>query len=116
MIDPILRELDWDTANPTQVIPEYRIGALKADYALFGSEPDIPSVLVEAKSLGKPLAQGIEQAITYCVSAGVEYFMATDGLKWAVYETFKKVLLKDKILIEINLSTDAYNKSLMDLL
>ena len=34
LIDPLLRELGWDTANPDEVIPEYQAGRGRADYAL----------------------------------------------------------------------------------
>ena len=36
LIDPLLRELGWDTADPALVMPEYRLGNGRADYALLG--------------------------------------------------------------------------------
>lgn len=50
LIDPLLRELGWDTDDPALVIPEYRSGGGRADYALLSEGK--PAVMVEAKSLG----------------------------------------------------------------
>ncbi|PKB80324.1 MAG: hypothetical protein BZY88_08950 [SAR202 cluster bacterium Io17-Chloro-G9] len=50
LIDPLLRELGWDTADPKQVIPEYRSGSGSADYALL--KDGKPIVVVEAKKIG----------------------------------------------------------------
>ena len=53
LIDPLLRELGWNTSNPDMVIPEYRSGNGRADYALMNNGS--PAMMVEAKSLGTPL-------------------------------------------------------------
>ena len=37
LIDPLLRELGWDTTDPALVIPEYQSGNGRADYALIVS-------------------------------------------------------------------------------
>ena len=37
LIDPLLRGLGWDTADPSQVLVEYHSGGGSADYALVGS-------------------------------------------------------------------------------
>ena len=34
LIDPLLRELGWDTSDPAMVVPEYSSGTGSADYAL----------------------------------------------------------------------------------
>lgn len=50
LIDPLLRELGWDTSDPAQVVPEYSLdkgffvgGKQFADYALLGEE--FPTVM-----------------------------------------------------------------------
>ena len=53
LIDPLLRELGWDTSDPEMVIPEYRSGNGRADYALMNNSS--PAMMVEAKSLGYKL-------------------------------------------------------------
>ena len=32
LIDPLLRELGWDTSDPWMVMPEYRVRIFRADY------------------------------------------------------------------------------------
>lgn len=78
LIDPLLRELGWDTADPSQVIPEYKSGNGRADYALLGSD-GAPAMMVEAKSLGKPLRDDTDkgsrtQALVYCLQDGIKHF------------------------------------------
>ncbi len=103
LVNPLLRELGWDTEDPAQVRPEYPLKSKdgRADYALFGDDLDgrgffletKPVLLIEAKSLfgagkrdvKKELAAAL-QAENYSSTDGVRYFAATDGLRWYVYD------------------------------
>ena len=88
LIDPLLRELGWDTSNPDMVVPEYRSGAGSADYALLSNGS--PAMMVEAKKLSTRLRdQVLSQGINYCLMEGTSYFTVTDGQRWEVYETHK---------------------------
>ena len=55
LIDPILRILDWDLSDPRQVQVEYPIKRrnqiIYPDYAFFGSDPQTPIMILEAKSI-----------------------------------------------------------------
>ena len=92
LIDPLLRELGWDTSDPTQVVPEYSLkkgffvgGREFADYALLKDE--FPTVILEAKKLGTSLREEtLDQAINYCFRTGIPYAAATDGRRWEVYQ------------------------------
>ena len=54
LIDPLLRALGWDTANPVVVRPEYHVGNGKtADYVLFVNR--LPTIVVECKKQGTSL-------------------------------------------------------------
>ena len=94
LIDPLLRELGWDTSDPDMVVPEYSSGGGRADYALLSSGK--PVMMVEAKSLGSPLQKAVEQGIHYCLMQGTSYFSVTDGRRWEVYETHKPVPIEEK--------------------
>ena len=64
LIDPLLRELGWNTSDPTQVVPEFPVPGGRADYALVvGGESRI---MVEAKKLDEPLDNAARQGINYC--------------------------------------------------
>ena len=104
LIDPILRELGWDTEDPRVVVPEYSSGAGRADYALF-NEGGKPAVIIEAKKLGEPLGDAADQGINYCVRAGIEYFAVTDGNTWRVYETHKPVPTHDKMIQSFDINS-----------
>ncbi|MEM3191828.1 MAG: hypothetical protein QW292_07020 [Candidatus Parvarchaeota archaeon] len=94
LIDPFLRSLGWDTEDPSVVKPEYSTEAGRPDYALFIEGETKPIAFVGAKKLGK--YEDLNQHISYCVSEGVRYFIATDGQKWELYETFKAVPTPEK--------------------
>ena len=96
LIDPLLRELGWDTADPAQVVAEYKSGSSSADYALLSNGR--PIMIVEAKKLGTQLQDAVSQVINYCTQEGYDYFAVTDGGRWEVYETHKRGNLKEKIV------------------
>lgn len=87
LIDPLLRELGWDTSDPSAVIPEYKTQqGGKADYALLSA--DKPAMIVEAKSLGTDLGAGvIKQVLEYAWwDEKIIHFAVTNGARWAIYE------------------------------
>ena len=86
LIDPMLRELGWDTSDPALVTPEYRSGTGSADYALL--HDNRPAIMVGAKKLDTPLRDAVlAQGINYCLMEGTPHFSVTDGRRWEVYET-----------------------------
>ena len=85
LIDPLLRELGWDTEDPALVRPEYNVGdGSAADYALLNNEGK-PVMMVEAKSLGTPLQDALEQGLRYCLIKRTRYLSITDGGRWEIY-------------------------------
>lgn len=113
LIDPMLRTLDWDTEDPSVVIPEYSIpsNSSRADYALFGSATTAdsrrPDVIVEAKKLGEELDEAATQAVNYCTLDGYESFAVTDGRRWRVYRTLARGALADKLISQFDIVQDA---------
>ena len=103
LIDPLLRELGWDTEDPSMVIPEYRSGSGSADYALLNNGS--PAMMVEAKKLGTPLRdQVLAQGINYCLMEGTNHFAVTDGASWEIYHTHRPVPIDEKRIAEFNLN------------
>ena len=106
LIDPLLRELGWDTENPSLVIPEYQSDHGRADYALLGE--GIPVMMVEAKKLGTQLQDSVlGQGIQYCLMEGTSYFSVTDGQRWEVYETHRQVPINEKQVVGFDLKNHA---------
>ena len=105
LIDPLLRELGWDTSNPDQVVPEYPSSGGRADYALLAE--GTPRMMVEAKKLGEQMRGAVSQGINYCLEKGTLYFAVTDGQSWEIYETHKPVPVEQKRIVEFDLLKDA---------
>ncbi len=102
LIDPLLRELGWDTEAPGLVVPEYKSGSGSADYALLADGE--PVMMVEAKKLGTQLRDSVlSQGINYCLMEGTNYFSVTDGQRWEVYETHKPVPIDEKRIVGFDL-------------
>ena len=104
LIDPLLREMAWDTDDPSVVIPEYKSGKGSADYALMSDGK--PAVIVEAKRLDTSLRDVLAQGIQYCLMEGTKHFTVTDGRCWEVFETHKAVPIEDKLVTSFNLSKE----------
>jgi hypothetical protein len=91
LIDPILRALEWDIANPDEVQVEYLSKGGRADYVLLCHGK--PLLVIEAKSLSGSLAGALNQGFGYCSSLGAAYLVCTDGDQWEFYETQSQQLL-----------------------
>ena len=116
LIDPLLRELGWDTENPDLVIPEYKGVGGSADYALFSGDKLL--MIVEAKKLDTSLRDEkvLTQGLTYCQKEGTRYLSVTDGRRWEIYETHKLASIDEKRIVEFDLkdqsATEACLKAL----
>ena len=107
LIDPLLRELGWDTENPTLVIPEYKGVGGSADYALFSG--DKPLMIVEAKKLDTYLRNEkvLTQGLAYCQKQGTRYLSVTDGRRWEIYETHKLASIDEKRIVQFDLKSQS---------
>ena len=88
LIDPLLRELGWDTEDPSMVVPEYRVPNNQiADYVLFNDGN--PAIVVESKKLDESLRGGraLDQGILYCAHTQASYFLLTDGNRWELFDS-----------------------------
>ncbi len=102
LIDPLLRELGWDTEDPDLVIPEYNVSGGQVDYALLSDGK--PIMMVEAKSLGTPLQDALEQGLRYCLIERTRYLSITDGGRWGIYyDTHKAGDPGKKRIVEFDL-------------
>ena len=113
LIDPLLRELGWDTEDPDMVIPEFSVnlyggGTARADYALINMSTGNPLIMVEAKRLDESLQRrAVSQGITDCLHTGTIFFAVTDGRKWEIYDTRKRVTPPEMKVVDFDLSNDS---------
>ena len=90
VILPILRELGWDDADPSEFVPEYAVGTESGrgsvDYALCRTLPSqLPLIFVETKKLGSVDVSGEGQLFRYAANQGVPFLVLTDGDVWNFY-------------------------------
>ena len=110
LIDPLLRKLGWDVSDPNIVQLEYRVQKEQADYVLISKGK--PIAVVEAKRLGSDLGdKPIMQALKYAIWDSIDYIIVTDGDKWEMYEVFKKVTFKERLLVRLELSQQPAHKN-----
>lgn len=114
LIDPLLRELGWDTEDPEVVIPEYKPGKGSADYALLNDGK--PVMILEAKKLYTPLQDMVEQGIKYCIMQGTNYLALTDGRRWEIYETHKPVPIYDKRVVAFDIKDQSTTEACLNAL
>lgn len=105
LIDPLLRELGWDTADPAMVTPEYVSPSGSADYALFDTSAATPLMVVAAKPLGESLQDATMPGVLHCITDGIRYFAVTNGQAWDVYETHKPVPMDQKRVASFDLKS-----------
>ncbi len=120
LIDPLLRALGWDTEDPALVLPEYELDTSRdtnrrADYALLGAESK-PAAVIEAKKLGAPLANYLDQMLNYANRSGIRYAGVTDGNHWEIYTVFDPKPLEERRLLQVSIANDATHESALKLL
>ena len=101
LIDPLLRELGWNTADPDTVRPEFSTSRGRADYALHNNGKLV--MMLESKKLDTDLQEAVRQGIQYCLEEGTEYFSVTDGIRWEIYKPHEPVPINEKRIISFNL-------------
>ncbi len=89
-IEPILRKLGWDVADPDEVRREYSVrtrpNARPVDYLLFCD--DTPKIIVEAKRGNQSLQRHQEQLqdyVGFALAERVEIALLTNGAVWWYY-------------------------------
>lgn len=83
VVNPLLAQVGWDTADPFQLVPEYTVGNRRVDLALLGAGRK-PAVFIEVKGVGRSL-DGDRQLFGYAFHEGVPLCVLTDGREWSFY-------------------------------
>jgi len=105
VIEPVLAALDWNLNDFSEVDREYKVfDGTFLDYALRAN--GLPKLFVEAKAIGKTLAdkQFIAQTVNYANNEGVVWCVLTNGLVYQVYKSNEAVPMDRKLLFEVDLA------------
>ena len=114
LIDPLLRALGWDTADPALVTPEYDVGGKRADYALLEGNQVV--VFLEAKRLDENLAGHRSQVAAYASELGIKYPALTNGSEWEVYDNSKLVPIDQRRILTVSIANSPTAATALQLL
>ena len=120
VIDPIIRELGWDTSDPKECHPEYPRSyqnGRRADYAMFGTT-DVqaignnavpPDIVIESKPLRAELDGAVPQLRRYAqasprMQSGVA--VLTNGNQWWIYDLSLRGSFTSKRVEQVDIITD----------
>ena len=120
VIDPILRALGWDTADPKECMVEYRRGRGWVDYAIFGEEAGMegigraearPLIVIEAKPVDADLTEVPDDQLAGYVDAepAMQYGagVVTNGRLWMIFDLEAEGALEDKHIETVNITEGA---------
>ncbi|MDP9225290.1 MAG: DUF5655 domain-containing protein [Actinomycetota bacterium] len=108
LIEPLLVALGWDLADIDAVEREVKVyEGTYLDYALKASS--IPRLYLEAKSISGNLddKRFVAQTVNYANNDGVLWCVLTNGLRYRVYKTNEPVAMEQKLLFEVDLTSEA---------
>jgi RAMA domain-containing protein len=112
LIEPVMRALGWDTEDVEEVAREFKVKSRDkpVDYGLLQLRK--PRLFVEAKALGKDLAdrRWANQIMGYAAVAGVEWIVLTDGNEWRIYNTHAPVAVDEKLFRTVRLTDDGVDQ------
>ncbi len=114
---PILRELGWDAFDASRVVPEYSVGSGKSggrvDLALMAPRRG-PLALIEVKTAGARLDDGVDQVLGYAFKEGVDICVLTTGLKWWLYLPREKGPPVERRFAELDVESDSLEQLVDD--
>ena len=123
VIDPIIRALGWDTAEPKECCPEYVRQGGRVDYAIFAEDTAIedigraeatPLILIEAKPVDADLAGVPDQLARYVdAEPAINYGagVVTNGRRWMLYDLRVEGEISDKYVDTVNITEGAVGKN-----
>ena len=119
LIDPLLRELGWDTEDPDVVMPEFSVDIYdgiraEPDYILMHADNQV--MMIESTKLDGDLQESVSYRINACVHIGIRYFVATDGRRWEIYETYKPAPLDQKRIVSLDLMSGTLGEASLNAL
>ena len=103
LIDPLLRALGWDTADPALVRSEHFVSGRLADLALLDAHGDV-FVFLEAKNLGENLADHRSQVVAYASELGIRFPALTNGNDWEVFDNSQLAPIEQRRVLDVSIA------------
>ena len=111
LIEPLLDALGWNLNDFNEVDREFKVyDGTYLDYAL--RIDGKPKLFIEAKALGKSLAdkQFIAQTVNYANNEGVVWCVLTNGIDYHIYKSNEPVPMDRKLLFALDLAEPDKNQ------
>ena len=116
VILPILRALGWNDADPSAILPEYKVRTRFVDYALL--DRGTPLIFIEAKRIGGIDVGAETQLFDYATNRGVPILILTDGNRWDFYLSMAEGLPPERrfyrLELELEQNINEYADFLLD--
>ena len=94
----------WDTFDVSEVVPEYKVGNCRVDYALRPGSPN--AAFIEVKRTGENLDRHQQQLLEYCFQEGVRLAALTNGWTWWLYLPLQAGSWEQRRFLTIDLEAD----------
>ena len=82
---PLLQALDWDIFDPLTVVPNFKTGRDRADFALRDAKSGNPECLVEMYDTAHPSPTVVSRALRHASRAIAPLTVLTNGTNWHMY-------------------------------
>lgn len=101
---PLLGLLGWDSADVTEVVPQYHVGTDKVDFSLRVN--DVNRVFVEAKAGREDLRNHVKQLRDYCEVSTPNLAVLTNGNHWWLYHRLNVKSTKIEEFLAVDITVD----------
>ncbi len=107
IVNPILRDLDWNSENPEEVRHNVFSEEGIPDYSLLKDGKKV--LFIEAKKLSIDVEKRdvIRQLANYCFGEGMEYGVLTNGSIWVLFRAFlKDTTMPERVVWKSDIEND----------
>jgi len=113
IINPILKELGWNSENPEEVQPNISTEEGIPDYSLLKN--DIRVLFIEAKKLSVDVEEKeiIRKLGQYCFGEGMKYGVLSNGAIWILFRAFQEgTTMAERIVWKVDLENNDITASI----
>ena len=108
LVAPLLNALGWDISDRSMVIPDYRVGKGRVDYALLGSGQGArgrrPVAFIDVRPLGAEIVDADRsKALILANLAGANYVGLTNGDRWEFHDVFNQSFIAGQRILAISI-------------
>ena len=92
IINPILKDLGWNSENPEEVQPNITVEEGIPDSSLHKDSKKVLSIEAKKLSVDIEKKEVVRKLASYCFGEGMKYGVLANGPVWILFELSRKVL------------------------